>query len=98
MPGLAAHGLAPSNRGADRPCPEDPLKPWTAERARYASLCRSRTPDDPDLLAARRDLRASRAEDYIRALVDTAPPLTAEQRTRLAALLAPAVTERRRAA
>ncbi len=60
---------------------------WTTERARYASLCRSRTPDDPVLLGARRDLRAARAEDYIKHLVDQAPPLTAEQRDRLAVLL-----------
>lgn len=60
---------------------------WTSERARYASLTRSREPDDPDLLAARRDLRAARAEDYIRDLVAAAPPLTDVQRERLAVLL-----------
>lgn len=60
---------------------------WTQERARYASLSRSRTPDDPDLLAARRDLRAARAEDYIKQLVDAAPPLSDEQRRHLAAIL-----------
>lgn len=60
---------------------------WTAERARVASLSRSRTPDDPVLVAARRDLRAARAEDYIKALVDSAPPLTDEQVSRLTLLL-----------
>jgi F0F1-type ATP synthase delta subunit len=60
---------------------------WTSERARVASLSRSRNRDDPDLLAARRDLRAARAEDYIKALVDSAPPLTDAQRDRLAVLL-----------
>lgn len=60
---------------------------WTPHRARVASLCRSRTPDDPDLLDARRDLRAARAEDYIEKLVAGAPPLTAAQRDRLALLL-----------
>ena len=60
---------------------------WTTERARVASLSRSRTADDPALVAARRDLRAARAEDYIKALVDSAPPLTDEQRERLALLL-----------
>jgi hypothetical protein len=60
---------------------------WTHERARVASLTRSRTPDDPDLIAARRNLRAARLEDYIRRTVDAAPPLTAEQRDRLALLL-----------
>lgn len=62
---------------------------WTANRARVASLSRSRPADDPDLVDARRDLIASRAEEYIRKLVDAAPPLTAEQRSRLAALFAP---------
>lgn len=62
---------------------------WTEERARVASLSRSRTPNDPDLIAARRNLRAARAEDYIRKMVDSAPPLTDQQRARLAALLRP---------
>lgn len=62
---------------------------WTAERARVASLSRSRAPHDPDLVRARRDLRAARAEDYIRDLVDQAPPLTEEQRAKLAAILMP---------
>jgi hypothetical protein len=60
---------------------------WTHERARVASLSRSRNPDDPELIGARRDLRAARAEDYIKKLVDAAPPLTSEQKDRLALLL-----------
>ena len=62
---------------------------WTSERARVASLSRSRTADDPALLDARRDLRAARAEEYVRQLVESAPPLTSEQRDRLAVLLRP---------
>lgn len=60
---------------------------WTHERARVASLSRCRTDNDPDLLAARRDLRAARLEDYISKTLGCAPPLTAEQRERLALLL-----------
>lgn len=60
---------------------------WTHERARVASLSRSRPPDDPDLERARRDLRAARLEDYIKRTVAVAPPLTSEQRDRLALLL-----------
>jgi hypothetical protein len=60
---------------------------WTTERARYAALTRSRPADDPDLIDARRNLRAARLEDAIRAAVAAAPPLTDEQRTRLAAIL-----------
>lgn len=57
------------------------------QRARVAALSRSRTTDDPDLVDARRSLRAERLADYIRANVDVAPPLTAEQRERLVLLL-----------
>ena len=60
---------------------------WTHERARVASLTRSRTPDDPDLVDARRNMRAAKLEDYIRTIVDAAPPLTTTQRDRLALLL-----------
>ena len=38
---------------------------------------------------ARQQFKALKAEDYIRELVDTAPPLTDEQRDRLAVLLRP---------
>jgi hypothetical protein len=60
---------------------------WTAERARVAALSRDRAPDDPDLINARRNLRAERLAAAIRKTVDAAPPLTIEQRARLAALL-----------
>lgn len=60
---------------------------WRSERARVASLTRSRTPDDPDLLAARHNLRVARLADHIAKVVDTAPPLTEAQRADLAALL-----------
>lgn len=62
---------------------------WTVERARHAALSRRRSPDDPELIAARRDLKAARLADHIRKLVDEAPPLTDEQRAQLAALLLP---------
>lgn len=60
---------------------------WTQERARVASLTRSRRSDDPDLIAARRNLRAARLEDYIARVVAEAPPLSDAQRDRLALLL-----------
>ncbi len=60
---------------------------WTSDRARVASLSRSRTADDADLLEAKRDLRAARLEEKIRETVDSAPPLSAAQRTRLTLLL-----------
>jgi hypothetical protein len=60
---------------------------WTTERARVASLSRSRQPDDPDLLNARRNLRAERLADHIAETVAAWPPLTAAQRDKLALLL-----------
>ena len=48
------------------------------------------TPEAREALKrARRDFRAVQAEDYIRRLVDSAPPLTDKQRRDLAVLLAP---------
>lgn len=65
---------------------------WTAERARVASLSRSRTANDPDLLNARRNLRTERLAEHIARVVAEAPPLTPDQRDRLATLLRPAPT------
>ena len=56
-------------------------------RQRHNVLVRHRGQDDPVTLAARRDLHAAKLEDHIRQVVDEAPPLTAEQRDRLAGLL-----------
>ena len=61
------------------PCLEFPLS-WTIERARVASLSRSRPADDPDLVAARLRLKAARVEDYVSRVIADVPPLTAEQR------------------
>ncbi len=51
----------------------------------------SRNPDDPAAVAAvvdrRRDYWATELEEHIRRVVDAAPPLTAEQRDRLVAIL-----------
>jgi hypothetical protein len=60
---------------------------WTHDRARVAALSRDRKPTDPDLLAAKRDLRASRAEEYIKRVIAEAPALTPDQRSRIAAAL-----------
>jgi hypothetical protein len=56
-------------------------------RARVAGLSRDRKPDDPDLVGARLELRALRLEDYVAQVLAEAPPLTNEQRSRIAALL-----------
>jgi hypothetical protein len=61
---------------------------WTHSRAKIAGLKRNGRPDsDPDVVDARRDLRAARAEDYVKQLVDGAPKLSRDQLDRLASLL-----------
>jgi hypothetical protein len=62
---------------------------WRSERARVASLSRSRTADDPELVAARLNLKASRLEDHVKTVVDSWPPLTPGQLARVAILLRP---------
>lgn len=64
------------------------MSTWTTERARVASLSRSRADDDPDLVEARRNLKAERLALYITRVVDAAPELSPAQRDRLALLLA----------
>lgn len=60
------------------------------QRGRVASLSRTRSADDPDLIAARQTLAAAKLEKYVTEVVATAPPLTPEQLSRVAALLRPA--------
>lgn len=64
-------------------------KPWTKARSEYANLCKKRGPDDPEAVAKRVELRALKLEDYVQRVLSEAPPLTDEQRTRLADLLRP---------
>lgn len=63
------------------------MSTWTHHRARVAALARDRSPDDPDLRDARRDLRAARLEEHVRKVVEDWPPLTPEQLDRLSGLL-----------
>jgi hypothetical protein len=57
----------------------------TRERARLAALTRHHP--DADHGAARRDLRAAQLEEHIRRVVDQSPPLTENQKCRLALIL-----------
>lgn len=66
-----------------------PSRPVAQARARVASLTRSRPLHDPEFIAARRDLAAENLAAYVSRVVADAPPLTAEQRDRIAALLRP---------
>ena len=58
-------------------------------RQKHNVLVRHHGADDPATVEARRELKAVSAEEYIKQLVDDAPPLTPEQRDRLATLLRP---------
>jgi hypothetical protein len=60
---------------------------WTQARARVAGLSRENAPDSTVVVEAKRDLRAARLEDYVARTVAQAPPLTPEQRDRIASLL-----------
>lgn len=62
---------------------------WTKKRSRLANTLRQNP--SADVTELRRDLKAARLEDYIKRTVDAAPPLTVEQRERLAHLLTPAL-------
>lgn len=62
---------------------------WQQERARIAGMSSrpNRAPDDPELVEARRNLRALKLAEHVQKVLDGAPPLTDEQRERIAALL-----------
>lgn len=65
------------------------MSTWTHHRAKVASLSRVRSADDPDLVEARRDLKASRLEATAREAAESLPPLTDEQACRIAAIICP---------
>ena len=60
---------------------------WKQERARIAGLTRSRPANHPDLIEARRRMRAELLAEHVAKVVAEAPPLTVEQRERIAAIL-----------
>ena len=57
------------------------------ERARVASLSRSRHPDDGELIKARQNLTALSLQQHIKRVLAQAPPLTADQLDAIANLL-----------
>lgn len=65
----------------------DPPSVLRRRAGRLNALRRHRTDDDPAVLDAARDLAAERLVEHVRRVVDQAPPLTTEQRDRIAALL-----------
>lgn len=65
------------------------ISPIFKARGTIAALSRSRTPDDPELVAAKRSLAVLNLEKYVERVVSEAPPLTSEQADHIAALLRP---------
>jgi hypothetical protein len=59
------------------------------ERSRVAGF-HARNSDDPELVAARRDLAYAKLTEHVRRVVDAAPPATPDQLARIAAALQPA--------
>lgn len=60
----------------------------TRRKMRVAALSRYRDPADPELIDARRDLRAGKLVDYVQRTLAEFPPLTREQLDAVGALLA----------
>ena len=56
-------------------------------RARIAALSRDRDPNDPELVDARRSLRAETLAEHVSRVIAEAPPLSDDQLSRVAALL-----------
>jgi hypothetical protein len=64
------------------------VSPATAHhRGRVAALSRDRAPNDPELVDARRSLRAECLAEHVSRVIAEAPPLSDEQLSRIAALL-----------
>lgn len=61
-----------------------------SKRGKYAQAIRWHGQDSQQATNSRRDLAEAQIEAYIDKILSEAPPLTAEQRTRLAELLRPA--------
>lgn len=60
---------------------------WTKTRSEYANLAKTHDPTEPAMVEKRAELRALRLEDHVRRVISEAPPLTDEQRDRIASLL-----------
>jgi hypothetical protein len=65
---------------------ESPVS-WTHTRSKIANA--KRKDPNADVTDLRTQLKAERISDYLQAQIDAAPPLTQEQRAKLAELLAP---------
>lgn len=66
------------------------MSAWTKARSDLGIKTRKLGPDHPETIEARRTFRAERTAAYIEKVLAEAPPLTVEQRARLAELFSPA--------
>lgn len=62
---------------------------YLRQRAKRRALIPQRQPDDPEIAYVRRHFAAETLRLYVERVLVDAPPLTDEQRTRLAELLKP---------
>ncbi|APE15702.1 hypothetical protein BOH72_11210 [Mycobacterium sp. WY10] len=60
---------------------------WTKARSDLGHAAKAFGPDHPKTIEARRNFRAEKLADHVRKVVAEAPPLTQEQRDRIAAIL-----------
>jgi hypothetical protein len=86
---LELHGQAPPQRRAHFFCPEDEMSRALAARNKLANTARHHSDDQSKIASARADLAEAKIADYVERVLAEAPPLTDEQRTRLAELLRP---------
>ena len=63
------------------------MSTWTKARSEHANLRKRLGADDPAVVEKRLELRALRLEDHVQRVLSEAPPLTEDQRARIAALL-----------
>jgi hypothetical protein len=64
-----------------------PTTTWEQDRALLARRSQDLPSDHPELTELRRKIKAKRLELHVAEAVASAPPLTAEQRDRIAAIL-----------
>lgn len=64
---------------------------WTKARSDLGHKTRKLGPNHPETIEARRTFRAERTAAYIEKVLAEAPPLTDEQKSRLAELFRPTV-------
>lgn len=67
----------------------EPPRTWTQARSQLANATKQHGANSPEAQEARQQLKALRLEDHVLKAIAQAPPLTAEQRCKLAELLAP---------